>query len=97
MKSPVPYKYKNAKYISFDFSDCEDNDYHVIVRINKDIAYNILKKIGQSVQNKIDDLVAKGEYWDCDEILIDGAMKAFARQYGFTYEFVEIDYFVDCN
>ena len=88
---------KDFRYMSFDFSDGECKHYPIIVRINKFIDVDIMKKIDNATQNKMNEYIEKEEYWDADDILVDEVMKEFAEKYNFTYDFVEMSYCVDCN
>lgn len=91
------YMEKDCRYICFDFSDFECKHYPSIVRINKKVSIEILKEIDQSIQNEMNEYIDREEYWDTDEYIVDKIMQEFAAKYEFTYEFVEMDYLVDCN
>ena len=86
-----------AKYMQFDFSDYEEKFYPIIVRIDKDISYDLMKKIDDIVNGKINEYFDKDETWDTDEILIDNILKEISKQFDFTYEIIGIDYTVQCN
>lgn len=88
---------KDYRYMSFDFSDSEGYHYPIVVRINKFVDVDVMKEIDNAIQNKMDEYIENEEYWDCDDILVDEVMKEFSQKYNFTYEFVEIDYCMDCN
>ena len=86
-----------AKYMSFDFSDGECNHYPIVVRIEQDISYDLMKKIDKATNDKMNEYISNEDYWDTDEILVDNVLKEMSKKYNFNYEIVGIDYNVDCN
>ena len=81
-----------AVHMSFDLSDGECSHTPVIVRIEKDLTFGQMCSIDEAVQNKIDEYVENEEYWGSDEYLIDEAIKKFADELEFKYEFITINY-----
>lgn len=86
-----------AKYMSFDFSDGECNHYPIVVRIEQDISFDTMKEIDKATNDKMNEYISNGDYWDTDEILVDNVLKEMSKKYNFNYEIVGIDYNVDCN
>ena len=86
-----------SNYISFDFTDGDNNSFPIIVRIENEISNEVYKEIDIAIQNRMDEYIEKHEYWDCDDILVDEVMKKYADKYKFNYEFVSINYHINCN
>ena len=86
-----------AKYVSFDFTDGECTHYPIIVRINEDVEFSVLKNINDVIKKQMKKYIDNQDYWDTDEILVDEVMKKCAKKYHFTYEIVSIDLCIDCD
>lgn len=86
-----------SNYISFNFTDGDNNSFPIIVRIENEISNEIYKEIDIAIQNRMDEYIEKQEYWDCDDILVDEVMKKYADKYKFNYEFVSINYNINCD
>lgn len=75
-----------AKNIKFDFSDGQT----LIVRINEDVPSDIIHKIHTTIEDRIDAYYDKNPYPDSDEIVLEAVLDGYAKEFGFTYEFVPI-------
>lgn len=76
-----------AKYMSFNFADCYEDNYPVIIRFEEDLTHNKLMQIANKFKESIADFRERKEDWDSDEALLDNVLKEF----GYKYEYVDID------
>ena len=81
-----------AKHMNFDFTDGECQHFPIIVRIEQDIDFDTMEKIDIAVRNKIDEYIENEEYWDNDEVLLTEVLDEKAKDFGFEYEIINIDY-----
>ena len=79
---------KYERYIKFYLYD-KNPDMPIVVRIekDKDIDYDILKKINQATKEKIKSVIK----WNNDFDFIDEIMKSFANKYNFQYQIIFAD------
>ena len=80
-----------AKYIKFDFSDCECEHFPIIVRF-EDISIKQIDEIEKLTINKINHLIDSGDYWDNDEMLVVSILDEYTKNNNLKYEIVGCDY-----
>jgi hypothetical protein len=85
-------------YIKFDFSDNECGHFPVTVCIERDtkLTAKEFESIKTAINNKIDEYVESGEYWETDELLVQEVLEQSKDDYGFTYEIVNVDFMMEC-
>lgn len=75
-----------AKNIQFDFSDGQT----LIVHINEDVSSDVIRKINNTIWDRVSDYYNKNPDPDSDEIVLTAVLDSYAKEFGFTYEFVPI-------
>ena len=86
-----------AKYVSFDFCDGDYNHYPILVRVEQDISFDVMREMDDAINAKINEYVGNGEYWESDDILVNDIMKEMSKKHNFNYEIITVDYNVDCK
>lgn len=80
-----------AQYIKFDLSD----DQSIIARINEDVTVDVFCKIYATITDRINSYYEKNPDPDSDEIVLKAVLDRYAKELGFTYEFIPISLTVE--
>jgi hypothetical protein len=76
-----------ATNISFNFTDGDNVNYPVGVRIEENLTNEQMNEINDTMQSLVDKYVNDGDYWDSDDALVCEVMSSF----NYNWEFICFD------
>ena len=80
-----------ARYIKFDSSDGQS----IIARINEYVTVDVFCKIYTTIADRISDFYKKHPDPSSDEIVLKAVLDSYAKEFGFTYDFIHISLTVE--